>query len=226
MASGEIVIDHYRWLRTSLALVLLSVTLATTAQAVDQASVPAGAPEAVVEEFHVALLGIMHDAEELGFEGRCDRLAEAMDALFDTPFMAQKSVGRYWKTATPEERERLVGTFQRFSVSNYAGNFDSFNGETFETQDVVESTHGTKLVRTRLLAGDGEVVQLNYRLRPVDGQWKIIDVYLNGTVSELALRRSEYSSLIKREGFDSLLVALNEKIAVLATAGAPADQSP
>ena len=126
----------------------------------------------------------------------------------------------------PEERERLVGTFKRFSVSNYAGNFDSFNGETFETQDVVESTHGTKLVRTRLLAGDGEVVQLNYRLRPVDGQWKIIDVYLNGTVSELALRRSEYSSLIKREGFDSLLVALDEKIAVLATAGAPADQSP
>jgi phospholipid transport system substrate-binding protein len=140
--------------------------------------------------------------------------------------MAQKSIGRYWKTATPEERERLVGTFKQFSVSNYAGNFDSYDGETFETQDVVESTHGTKLVRTRLLVSDGEVVQLNYRLRPVDGRWKIIDVYLNGTVSELALRRSEFSSLIKREGFDSLLVALNEKIADLATEGAPADQSP
>jgi len=220
------VIDRYRVLRTSLLLVLLSAVLAFTAQANGQDPAPEGAPEAVVEEFHVALIGIMRDAGELGFDGRCDRLAEAMGDLFDIPFMAQKSVGRYWKTATPEERERLVATFKRFSVSNYAGNFDGYDGETFETQDVVESTHGTKLVRTRLLLGDGEVVQLNYRLRPVEGRWKIIDVYLNGTVSELALRRSEYSSLIKREGFDSLLVALNEKIADLATEETPADQSP
>jgi len=220
------VIDRYRWIRTGLALVLLSATFAFAAQAGDPPAVPEGAPEAVVEKFHVALLGIMRDAEQLGFEGRCERLSDAMDSLFDTAFMAEKSVGRYWKTATPEERERLITTFQQFSVSNYAGNFDGYDGETFETLDVVDSTHGTKLVRTRLLAGDGEIVQLNYRLRPVDGSWKIIDVYLNGTVSELALRRSEYSSLIKREGFDSLLVALNEKIATLATEGAPADQSP
>jgi phospholipid transport system substrate-binding protein len=223
---GEIVIHRYGWLRTSIALALLSATLVFAAHAEDQTPVPEGAPEAVVEEFHVALLGIMRDADELGFEGRCDRLSEAMGTLFDTPFMAQKSVGRYWKTATPEDREQLVVTFERFSVSNYAGNFDGYDGETFETLDVVESTHGTKLVRTQLLAGDGEVVQLNYRLRPVDGRWKIVDVYLNGTVSELALRRSEYSSLIKREGFDSLLIALNEKIATLAMEGAPAAQSP
>ena len=71
----------------------------------------------------------------------------------------------------------------------------------------------------------GEVTQLNYRLRPVSAKWKIIDVYLNGTVSELALRRSEYSSLIQREGLDSLLVALNQKIANL-SGSTPADQSP
>ena len=59
----------------------------------------------------------------------------------------------------------------------------------------------------------------------MDGEWKIIDIYLNGTVSELALRRSEYSSMIKREGFDSLIVALNDKITDLADA-APAAQSP
>jgi phospholipid transport system substrate-binding protein len=80
-------------------------------------------------------------------------------------------------------------------------------------------------VRSRLVESDGEVIQLNYRLRPVDGKWKIIDVYLNGTVSELALRRSEYSSLIQREGFDSLLVALNQKIDNLAES-TPAAQSP
>ena len=110
-------------------------------------------------------------------------------------------------------------------IANYAGNFDGYSGQTFETLGEEESTHGTMLVRSRLVDPDGETTQLNYRLRPVDGEWKIIDVYLNGTVSELALRRSEYSSLIKREGFDSLIVALNEKITNLSES-TPADQGP
>jgi len=69
------------------------------------------------------------------------------------------------------------------------------------------------MVFSRLDKGDGETIQLNYRLRP-DGNdgWKIIDVLLNGTVSELALRRSEYSSLIQREGFTALMTALNARI--------------
>jgi phospholipid transport system substrate-binding protein len=68
-------------------------------------------------------------------------------------------------------------------------------------------------------------VQLDYRLRKANGNgdWRIVDVYLNGTVSELALRRSEYSSLIKREGFQALLAALHERIDSLAAA--PADQA-
>jgi phospholipid transport system substrate-binding protein len=220
------VINRFRLVRASLVLVAASMMFALGAHAEESAPPVSGAPEAVVEGFHDALLGIMRDADALGFDGRCDRLSDAMGELFDIPFMAQKSVGRYWKTASAEEREELLQTFKQFTVSNYAGNFDTYDGEKFETQDVVESTHGTKLVRTRLLAGDGEIVQLNYRLRPVEGRWKIIDVYLNGTVSELALRRSEYSALIKREGFDSLLVALNQKITDLAMDGAPAAQSP
>jgi phospholipid transport system substrate-binding protein len=78
------------------------------------------------------------------------------------------------------------------------------------------------LVRTRLDDPQGDDVQLNYRLHPVGGAWKIIDVYLNGTVSELALRRSEYASLIQREGWNAVIAALDQRIQGFATA--PADQ--
>ena len=77
------------------------------------------------------------------------------------------------------------------------------------------------LVRTRLTEPQGEGVHLDYRLREVDGSWKICDVYLNGTVSEVALRRSEYASLINRDGWQALIVALDNRIATLATS--PAD---
>lgn len=171
-----------------------------------------GTPEGVVDSLHTALLGVMMDAESLGYQGRFDALKGVVPELFDIPFMAEKSVGRYWKKATEEEREELLATFSEFMVANYAGNFDGFSGETFERLDTVDSTHGTQLVRTRLKESDGDIVQLDYRLRKIDARCQIIDIYLNGTVSELALRRSEYSTLIQNEGFTALLDALRKKV--------------
>lgn len=177
-----------------------------------------------VERLHATMLSVMKDSEALGYAGRYERLEPVIRSQFDLPFMAAKSVGRYWKTASQEERDQLVKTFSRFSVANYAGRFDGWSGQTFETLGVDASARGTMLVRTKLLNPSGDDIQLYYRLRNgTDGRWKIIDVYLNGTVSELALRRSEYSSLIKREGFEALLIALNKRIETLASP--PADQA-
>ena len=217
--------DFTRWMRASAALLALSWFPMSVVPAHATFEAPATPPTHVVETLHAALLGVMKDADKLGYQGRCERLAPVLRDLYDVSFMAQKSVGRYWKATSEGEREHLLETFSEFMTANYAGNFDGYSGQSFETLGEEQSTHGTMLVRTRLVEPDGEATQLNYRLRPVDGEWKIIDVYLNGTVSELALRRSEYSSLIQREGFDSLLVALNQKITTLSES-TPADQGP
>ena len=209
----------------TLSKVALNLALVSSLALV-AAPAPAGEtgdPAKVVDRLHVALLAVMKHADALGYQGRFDQLAPVLHETFDLPFMAAKSVGRHWKSASEQDRDTLVQTFTRFSIANYAGRFDRYSGQTFETLDQQPATHGTILVKTSLNDPDGEVVRLNYRLRPVDGGWKIIDVYLNGTVSELALRRSEYSSLIKREGFKALLVALDERIDTLASA--PADQA-
>lgn len=181
-------------------------------------------PARIVEELQAALIDVMKGAETLGYEGRYQQLAPVLPKVFDLSFMAKKSVGRYWKTASPEEQERLVSTFTRYIIANYAGRFVGWSGQEFSTVGEEPSARGTVLVRTVLTDPDDDDVSLDYRLRKTsDGEWKIIDVYLNGTVSELALRRSEYSSLIKREGFEALLVALDERIETLAEA--PAEEA-
>jgi phospholipid transport system substrate-binding protein len=169
----------------------------------------------VVERLHTELLVVMKGADTLGYQGRYDKLDPVINSTFDTNFMAEKSVGRYWKKLTDEEREQLLATLGRYTVANYAGRFDAWTGQEFETLRAEDSLAGTVLVHTRLIDPGNEDVQLNYRLREVDGRWKIIDIYLNGTVSELALRRSEYSALIKREGLDALITALDQKISDL-----------
>lgn len=166
----------------------------------------------VVERLHAELLTVMKGADTLGYQGRYDKLDPVIHDTFDTDFMAEKSVGRYWKKLSDPEREQLLATLGRYTVANYAGRFDAWTGQAFETVRAEDSLAGTVLVHTRLIDPGNEDVQLNYRLREVEGRWKIIDIYLNGTVSELALRRSEYSALIKREGLDALIAALDQKI--------------
>ncbi len=184
-------------------------------------------PEAVrvVENLHANLLGAMKEAEALGYEGRFERLEPVVRGSFDVPFMGRKSVGRHWKDLSADEQERLLATFGRFMIANYAGRFDGWSGQHFETLGEDPSTHGTLIVRTRLIDPEGEDVQLNYRLRSVDGSWRIIDVYLDGTVSELALRRSENSSLVAREGIDALLRALDQRVSELAAGKASGEDS-
>lgn len=176
---------------------------------------------AAVERLNTALYTVMKDAENLGYTGRYDALEPVVAETFDLDFMAQKSVGRHWKLATPEAQAELLDTFRRYTVANYAGRFTGWTGQEFEVKGEEDSARGTKLVRTILHDPTDEDVQLDYRLRKADDAWRIVDIYFNGTVSELALRRSEYSTLIKREGFDALIAALHERIAELD--GTPAD---
>ncbi len=197
-----------------------SALAAGASAAATEAGEPAretSAPTRVVDELHENLINVMKEATTLGYQGRFARLEPVIHELFDIPFMAEKSIGRHWKTVDEHSRADLLATFERFTVANYAGRFTGYSGQSFETLSEQASKHGTVLVYSRLVSGNGETVQLNYRLRPAgeDG-WRIIDVLLNGTVSELALRRSEYSSLIQREGFPALMSALNQRIDELA----------
>lgn len=172
-------------------------------------------PVQVVERFHATLIDAMKRADELGYQGRYDELSPVLEQSFDLDFMAEKSVGRHWKRLDPESQRRWLDLFVRLTTANYAGRFNAFTGESFETLGEEPAAHETVVVRTKLVLPKDEDVQLNYRLRQTPQGWRIVDVYLNGTVSELALRRSEYSSVLSRDGFDTLVAQLDEKVSDL-----------
>lgn len=195
------------------------VALLPLPAAAEEPSAAAPAPDAAalrepVEKLYAALLDVMKRADELGFEGRYRLLEPVIGASYDVPFMAELILGRQWRALSPEQQKLWLETFARLTVSTYADRFDGFAGERFEVGAVEAGTQGTSVVRTKIVKSDGEPVNLDYRMRLAPaGGWRIIDVFLNGTVSELALRRSEYGALMRRDGFDALIAAVKEKIA-------------
>jgi phospholipid transport system substrate-binding protein len=193
---------------------------AAPAQPEATATTPTASPSATVDALHASLLDVMKHAVELGYDGREQKLRTVIPRYFDVSEMARKSLGApQWKAASEDAKRRYLETFERFMVANYAGRFDGFSGQSFETLGEVPGARNTVIVKTRLIDPTDKNISLNYQMHQTDGSWKVIDVYLDGTVSELALRRSEFVSIVKRENLDALLVALDAKIAKLAAGG-------
>jgi len=187
--------------------------LAAVAGQAEQAPLPVATP--VVEKLHDALTEVMKSAETLGYQGRYTQLTPIVAEAFDLPFMARKTVGRHWKKLPECDQTRWIEAFGRLTTATYADRFEGYSGESFRTDAEEPAIHDTMMVLTTLTRPDDKDVQLNYRLRRTGDGWKIIDIYLDGTVSELALRRSEYSSVLKREGFENLVSTLDGKVADL-----------
>ena len=196
--------------------------LLASGAAADPAAPPAPDAEQatrLVEGLHEVMLGVMKQAGELGYEGRLARLQPAIESRYDFAFIAEKSVGLAWKDLDTAQRAKLVDALGRLAGANYAARMAEFSGERFETIGTESASQGTILVRTRVLDEGSEPIPLDYRLRGTpDLGLRIIDVFYDGTVSELAMRRSEYAALLKKGGIDALLEALEKKIADQASA--------
>ena len=182
------------------------------------------APTAVVRQFNDALLSVLKDGEKLGYSGRYQRLRAVMQDTFDLDYMAEKVLGKSWNDLSDADRTRWREVFSEFTVANYAANFDRFTGQQFEIRGEEPSANGTVLVKSLVKSPGHEDVELTYRLHQVGSRWRIMDVFLKGTVSEVALRRSDYGSVLERDGFGKLVDVVRARIADLAAGRARRDQ--
>lgn len=201
-----------------LRAVGLSLVILATVGAGNQAPAATGSPSDVVARLNDTLLSVMREAEPLGFQGRFDRLAPELIGAFNFPVMASTAAGKYWNQLDTTQRKRLIDVFGRSSIATFASRFDGYSGESFEIVEEKPGPRGSMLVRNKLIKSDGNGVEFNYLLRVFDDHWRVVDVFLDAKYSEIALTRSEYTSVIANQGFDSLISDLETKLARTAKA--------
>ncbi|AEG01838.1 hopanoid biosynthesis associated membrane protein HpnM [Methylomonas methanica MC09] len=165
----------------------------------------------VVEAFQDQLIDVMKQGKELGFKGRFDKLDAAVKKSHDLPKIARIVVGKQWEELTPDQQAKLESVFTELSVSAYAHNFKEFSGESFSFVSEEETGRGGVVVHTNLKIPGEKDVKFDYMMKKKDDSWQIINIIADG-VSDLALKRSDYTSVLNREGFDKLIAKINEKI--------------
>lgn len=172
------------------------------------------APQSNVQSFYTTLLVTMKSGPTLGENGRYTRLAPIVQQLFDVPYMARLAVGPSWASLSAAQQQQIINAFGHYIAATYADRFDSYSGEQLQVLGEQPLAYGT-LVQTRITQSDGKPVTINYLMRQNGGSWLITDIYLDGTISQLAVQRSEFSSILRDQGASGLVIALNRKVDLL-----------
>ncbi len=165
----------------------------------------------VVEQFQAELLSSMQSAKELKYQERYEKLKPAVTESHDLAGIAQIAVGRFWKDFSDTQKQELVDAFSQLSIATYTSRFDGFSGEQFKTVSSEALPRGEQIVRTLLIKTDGEEIHLDYVLRNKNDRWLIINIIAQG-VSDLGIKRAEYSRILAAQDFDTLIAKLKEKI--------------
>lgn len=167
----------------------------------------------VIEEFHDHLLTTMKNADEWTYRERRDYLEGPVSRTFNPEIMVHlASSKRYWDSFTDVEKAELAEAFEAFTLANYASRFTGFSGQKFVTEGEEEMRGKRLMVKTKLL-NKGDEIYLNYVMYPdEEGKYRVIDVFQRGSVSELAIRKSEFSPILRDQGFTGLLSLLKEKV--------------
>ena len=194
--------------RMAIAAAFLAVLPFLQARAADTAE-PAVRQ---IQTFYAALVDTMKRGKELGIQGRYKQLTNIVEATFDLPGMARLSVGPAWNMLSETDRMAITDAFTRMTIANYAKNFAAFAGEQFVTDTNVKMRNEDKIVETKLVGSDKATTPFNYRMHMVGESWKIVDVYLNGYVSQLALKRSDFSTTVASSGAAGLVKKINDLV--------------
>jgi phospholipid transport system substrate-binding protein len=168
-----------------------------------------------IAALNTALLAAMHAGKATPYEQRYQALAPVVESTFDLDAILATSIGPKWATFTPEQQSELKAAFTQFTVASYLANFNSFNGEKFEISPDVRAIGNEEVVETKIEPVSGAASRIDYVMRQEDGGWHAVDVLLDGSISRVAVQRSDFRQLVD-SGPEPLVDSLKKKTAMLA----------
>jgi phospholipid transport system substrate-binding protein len=198
--------------RSLLGATLLAVAgLPLSAHAVDAAAVVAP-----IRQLCDGLIAAMHAGQAVPFEQRFTQLAPTVENAFDLETILQVSVGPFWPMLPPDQKTMLDAAFRRYTIASYVNSFDNYTGQRFEVSPQLRDLpNGEQEVNTRIVPHKGDPHVLNYVMRQDQQGWRAVDVLLDGTISRVAVQRSDFRSLLLHGGAAALAKSLQDKTADL-----------
>jgi phospholipid transport system substrate-binding protein len=173
---------------------------------------------APIQQLDEALLAIMKAGKSAPFQTRVQQLTPAVDQALDLPQILRLAIGPSWYTLSPDQQQHLMAAFRSYTLATYVENFDSYDGQRITIAPQVRTlSDGAQIVRTEIIPRSGEAHYIDYVMRRAqNGSWKASDILADGTISRVAVLRSDFGAMLASGGPSALVASLNRKAADLA----------
>jgi phospholipid transport system substrate-binding protein len=158
-----------------------------------------------------ALLRVMKAGAGTPFAQRFEMLAPVINRTFDLGAILEESVGAAWAALTPDQQQALAQAFGRYTVATYVNSFNAFNGQRFEVKPDTRAVGNEQIVETQIISKSGETHELDYVMRQGTSGWRAVDVLADGSISRVAVQRSDFRRLLARGGAQGLANSLRSK---------------
>jgi phospholipid transport system substrate-binding protein len=174
-------------------------------------------PEAAapIAALNRGLIAGMQAGKSTPFAKRFATLAPLVEGAFDIPGILQASVGPRWAALPPAQQAQLLDVFRRFTVASYVANFDTYDGEKLEVLPDSRTVGADQVVASQIVPASGAPTRIDYVMRRTPAGWRAVDVLLNGSISRVAVQRSDFRSLLGSGDAGPLIQSLQRKIADL-----------
>jgi phospholipid transport system substrate-binding protein len=172
---------------------------------------------APIQQLYDALLGVMKAGSAVPFAQRYNRLAPTIDTVFDLDGILKASVGLVWNAIPAGQQSVLRTAFRRYTIASYISSFDDFTGQRFDVSSQTRELPGNEqVVTTHIIPASGDEHRLDYVMRQNNGAWRVVDVLADGTISRVAVQRSDFRRQLMQGNSEALVVSLQAKAAELA----------
>jgi phospholipid transport system substrate-binding protein len=198
----------------AMTLSILSVALLGT----NARAASTDAPRQVIQEAMDEVLGVLKDKSSSSAD-RQKRIEEIAYARFDFDRMSKLVLAKNFKTMSDAQKDGFTQEFKKHLSLTYGRRLESYSNEKIEVGTAREEKGGDASVKTKVLGGSANGVEIEYRMHQEAGQWRVIDVTIEG-VSLIANFRSQVQDIIRAEGADKLIEKLRQKNNEKATAPA------
>ena len=170
---------------------------------------------APIEALDGALLTAARNGKQ-AFADRYNALAPVVERALDLPAILQTSVGPHWTDLPADQQQQLLSVFRTFTVASYVANFNKFNGEQINLLPGTRAVGQEQVVETEIVPAGGKPIRIDYVMRQGDDGWRAVDVLLEGSISRVAVQRSDFRALLGAGGnADPLIASLQKKVADL-----------
>jgi phospholipid transport system substrate-binding protein len=202
--------------RGALRMAIVAAGLSAAGWQANAQSANAAGPTAPIQQLNAALLSAMQAGQHSAFAQRYAELEPVIDRTFDLNAVLAASVGLRWPGLPDDQKTQLLAAFRRYTVSSYAANFDNYTGQRFDISPGVRNVgNGSVIVETQLVPAHGSATKLDYVMRNGASGWRAVDVLADGSISRVAVQRSDFRYLLMNGGVPALVAGLQTKVASL-----------